>query len=277
MKLYLNIKAHGITGSNLSGFRFLAYSFCILLALLFSAPAYALRSSIPLSPDPRIRIVPYTENEVFKFVGHYSYQSSIEFDKEEEVLTISIGDSTSWQITPNANRIFIKPIEKDATTNMTVITNRRLYNFELHGEEAKNINDPGLIFIYRFTYSGQKNLIDTGGAGDVPDLTDLSKYNLNYTIAGSNEIAPVRIMDDGVFTYFEFKPHRSIPAFYIVKRDQSEEMVNYRKAGDYIIVERTAQRFTLRLGIEITCVYNEKSLAENPLPPPPKKKSIFGF
>ena len=31
------------------------------------------------------------------------------------------------------------------------------------------------------------------------------KYNFNYTFSGPDEIAPVKVFDDGEFTYFEFR------------------------------------------------------------------------
>jgi len=244
-------------------------------AMLAPNKAYALREAMPLGADSRIRVVPYTENEVYSFMGHYGYQSSIEFDTDEKVQTISVGDSTTWQITPAGDRIFLKPIEREATTNMTVITDKHVYHFELHAQEAKDIKDPTMVFVLRFTYSkSETNIIDMGSHSDVPDLKDTSKYNMAYTLRGPDSIAPTKVFDDGVFTYFQFRKHDSVPAFFIVRNDLSEEIINYRASGDYIIVERVASRFTLRSGSEIVCVYNEKRLSENP-PPPQMKKNMF--
>ena len=37
------------------------------------------------------------------------------------------------------------------------------------------------------------------------------KYNFNYTISGDDSIAPIKVFDDGVFTYFEFKDKNGNP------------------------------------------------------------------
>lgn len=240
--------------------RLLCFVIALGLAAISSGDAFALRSATPLAADSRIRVINYQENEVYKFVGHYGYQSSIEFEAEEEVKTISIGDSTSWQIVPSGNRIFIKPIERDATTNMTVITDKRVYQFELHAQEAKDIRDDNMVFVMKFMYPGSaSSIMDLPSTAlDIPDLSDPEKqYNLNYTLRGSDIIAPIKIFDDGVFTFFQFRKHAEVPAFYIVRGDNSEEVVNYRVVGDYIVVERIASRFTLRSGNDIVCVYNE--------------------
>ena len=101
-----------------------------IFIFLLSLSSYAIRESRPTPGDPRIRVMVYSPDDVFKFTGYYGYQASIELAKDEEVVNVSMGDSTSWQIVPSGNRIFIKPMEKDATTNMTLITNKRTYFFE---------------------------------------------------------------------------------------------------------------------------------------------------
>lgn len=130
------------------------FHFFIILNLLifYCGNAYAVREPRPTSVDSRIRVIVYSPDDVFKFIGYYGYQASIELAKGEEVVSISMGDTTSWQIVPSGNRIFIKPMEQDATTNMTLITNKRTYFFELYAEEAQDIRDPDMVFNVRFLY-----------------------------------------------------------------------------------------------------------------------------
>jgi type IV secretion system protein VirB9 len=242
--------------------------FCYLLLNPYSN-AYALREPKPTAMDSRIRIMVYNPDDVFKFTGYYGYQASIQFAEEETIDTISMGDTLAWQVVPNGNRIFIKPMEPDATTNMTVITNRRLYHFELHADEAQDINDPDIVFAVRFIYPDEDG---NGGVqhfavSSAPDLTRPEKYNFNYTISGSEYIAPIKIFDDGEFTYFQFKnKNAEIPAFFLVDSDNREAMVNYRIIGDYVVLERVASQLTLRHGTDVVCVFNES------LPPERLKK-----
>lgn len=213
-----------------------------------------------MATDSRIRTVMYNPNEVYRFLGHYKYQSSIEFETgNEEVLTVSVGDSMAWQIVPAEDRIFLKPIEQDATTNMTVITNKRVYHFELHASTANDIRDPEMVFVLRFLYPGNVAYESPVNDVPIPELDeDPGKYNFGYSIAGPDEISPVRIFDDGTFTYFQFRKSQEIPAFFIVDTDGSEEIVNYRARGETIVVERMAPRFSLRSGSKVLCVYNDK-------------------
>ena len=234
--------------------------FIIILLHFTLSNAWAVREAKPTAIDSRIRIMVYNPNDVFKYTGYYGYQASIEFSKDETIDTISMGDTTAWQVVPSGYRIFIKPIDNEATTNMTVITNKRTYFFEMHAEEPMAINDPDIIFNLKFLYpeEGENSAVQHFASNSEPDLAELDNYNFNYTISGSDLIAPLKIFDDGEFTYFEFKDKNAeIPAFFMVDSNAEESIVNYRVAGRYIVIERVTSQFTLRLGKDITCVFNE--------------------
>lgn len=245
----------------------------VVLALcLLASQAAALQEPRPVATDSRIRTVRYSPNEVYQYIGHYGYQASIEFEADEEVQTVSVGDSLAWQLNPSGNRIFLKPIEQNALTNMTVLTSKRSYLFELHAEEAQNIRDPNLVFVLRFIYpQSDSGTVDFTQFEPLPDIErEPEKYNFNYTIRGLDTIAPIRIFDDGQFTFFEFRDKNAeIPAFFRVDPLNNEELVNFRKRGNYIVVERVASMFTLRRGAEIVCVYNE-SMPQVRVPVPEK-------
>lgn len=240
------------------------------LLVLHAVPANALQEARPLATDKRILTVRYSPNEVYDFIGHYGYQSIIEFAPDEEVTTVSIGDSVAWQVNPVGSRLFLKPVEQDALTNMSVITSKRTYHFELHAEETENIRANDMMFVVRFIYPDDY-------AGDysnyiaedpVPDLSDpevLKTLNFNYSLVGSETISPIRIFDDGEFTYFEFKDvNADVPAFFWVDSGRQENLINFRKNGNYIVVERVTSQYTLRSGSDVLCVFNES----RPLPPP---------
>jgi type IV secretion system protein VirB9 len=252
--------------SNISA-RFGIACIALVCSLFAGGAANATSNSRSLPVDHRVRVIPYQVDQVYRMDGHYRYQSAIEFEKDEEIKTISMGDSTAWMINPSGNRLFLKPVEQDATTNMTLLTNKRTYLFELHARETDDINDPNMVFIMRFIYNDRNDGVGSHSYLDaVPDPDfegEPGKYNANYTISGSDDVAPIRIFDDGEFTFFQFADKNAeVPAFYWVDDDNNEAMINYRTRGDYIVVERVSAKFTLRHGNDIVCVFNEKKLAE---------------
>lgn len=246
------------------------------LWVAIAAPsAMALQEPRAIATDSRIRTVRFSENEVYQFIGHYGFQSSIEFGQDEKIQTVSIGDSVAWLVNPSGNRLFLKPVEQNALTNMTVITDKHSYLFELHAEETKNIRDKEMVFSLRFVYP-ETEMADFTSAAQFEEFPEFEKhperYNFNYTIRGSSIIEPIRIFDDGEFTYFEFRDKSAeVPAIFNVGSDMNEQLINFRKRGNYIVVERVGSRFTLRRGADIVCVYNENQ----PLPVIPEPKKSF--
>jgi type IV secretion system protein VirB9 len=239
-----------------------------VILLFCTINAYAIRESRPTPTDSRIRVMVYNPNDVFKFTGYYGYQASIELGKDEEVVSISMGDTTSWQIVPAGHRIFIKPMEPDATTNMTLITNKRTYFFELYAQETVDIRDPDMVFNVKFLYpeEEEEDHIKTFASGGVtgsgePDLAHPEKFNFYYSISGNEEVAPIKIFDDGEFTYIQFRDkNMEIPAIFAVDEDLRESMVNFKldpNNSNLIIIEQVFQKLTLRAGKKIVCIFNE--------------------
>lgn len=244
------------------------FRFLVLFAVMFS-PYMASASQQPrfLGTEKKFRSFIYNPNEVYHYLGHYTYQGFIEFEEGESVGTISMGDPSLWLFEHLANRLFLKPVGEDnSETNMTVITNRRIYHFELTAKEAKNINDKDLIFVAKFSYPDDKdkNIVEfpKSPKSDEPDMRNLSAFNFSYQYTGEPSIAPIKVFDNGEFTYFQFtKKSAEIPAIFTVDSAGFESLVNFRSAGDYIIVERMAPQFTLRSGPDIVCVYNSNMYA----------------
>lgn len=234
----------------------------ILLLLLISGNVFAAQFPHYLGSEKKFRSYIYNPNDVYRYVGHYTYQGFIEFEEGETIGTISMGNPSLWLFETLGNRLFLKPVGEDnSETNMTVISSKRVYHFELMAKEAKGIADKDLIFVAKFVYPDEKdkNLVEFPKTplSDEPDMRDLSLYNFNYQYAGEPAIAPVKVFDNGEFTYFQFpKKNAEIPAIFSVDPDGFESLINFRAAGPYIIVERVSPQFTLRNGDEIVCVYN---------------------
>lgn len=124
------------------------YAIFCLLNLNFNSAIAA----TPITTDNRIKTYVYNENEVYNLLIHYGYQSNIEFGIGEEVETISVGDSYAWKINPIGRRLFIKPMEENIHTNMTVITNKRTYQFDIMSRAADDKIDKELVYVVKFFY-----------------------------------------------------------------------------------------------------------------------------
>ena len=129
-----------------------------LLALCMQNHAIAkiYEDDLAITTDSRIKTYVYNPNEIYLLVVHTGFQSHIEFAKGENIQTISMGDSYSWKITPLENRLFIKPLEKNIRTNMTILTNRRTYQFDIVARDLEGEDDKDLVYVVRFYYPNKK-------------------------------------------------------------------------------------------------------------------------
>ena len=80
---------------------------CLIVFLSFSK-ANAMKEPKSLAIDRRLGVIVYSPYDVHRYTGYYGYQSSIIFAEDETIETMSMGDSTAWQMVPNGNRLFLK-------------------------------------------------------------------------------------------------------------------------------------------------------------------------
>lgn len=232
-----------------------------LAYLVVASAAVAEDAQQPILTDSRIKTFVYNENRVYTLLTEAGYQSNIEFGLSEEVETISVGDRIAWQIVPAGRRLFVRAMEDGAHTNMTVVTSRRTYQIDLTSVRATAGNQADITYVARFYYPDEKQVQEARilTAQDVLDVASLgAALNYNYTYTGPEEIAPLKIFDNGRETYFKFRGHPS-PTMATVGSDGMETRIASRTVGEYVVVSTTAPRFVLRLGDRVVCVFNESS------------------
>ncbi len=228
----------------------------IVLALLLAPLSVEARENPrPGILDPRIQTIEYDPNQVVVLRGTLGYQFMLEFDAGERIETVSIGDALGWQVTPNrkANVLFIKPVDRLAVTNLTVLTDQRRYVFEL--TVAPRGSAAPVLFVARMVYP-QPAVVAVETAPVEPEAPPVVA-NSAYSISGAAESRPVRVFDDGHQTYFEWSADSAIPAIFGVSADGSESLVNYAVRGPYVVVEQLSPKFTLRNGKQIASVTNQ--------------------
>jgi type IV secretion system protein VirB9 len=139
----------------------------------------------PPAPDPRIRTRVYSPDTIYRVYGHTGYQIMVQLEPDDRVQTIAIGDASGWQITPNEGRnlVFLKPLRPTLRTNMSIVTDRRTYNFELSAFNGTNARPSDLTYVLRFHYpqpAGAKASTD-----DQPVLGP-GPFNRAYSFEGSD-------------------------------------------------------------------------------------------
>lgn len=244
--------------------------FCLTLFLSLAATAlHAAGPGDPIITDSRIKTFVYNENDVYPITTLFGYQSNIEFGLKEEIETISLGDRIGWQIIPSGRRLFIRAMAENLRTNMTVVTSRRAYQFDLRTVNQAAARSEELVYVARFFYPDDEARFGLRQPGPpapapVPVSADAlamaagsAGYNYNYTFSGPDGAAPLKIFDDGSSTYLKLRDMQSAPTIALVRPDGGESALSTRLADGYIVVPAVAPRLSLRQGASVVCIFNE--------------------
>lgn len=233
---------------------FVAFTLCTL-------PSFAF---LPVPTDSRIKTFVYNENDVYHIVVHYGYQSSIEFAKNEEIEATSLGNSYAWRYSAVGRRLFITALEGAAHTNMTVITNKHTYQFDIESRDPSKGVDDELVYVVRFfypdkDYNKSTPRIDTKKF--LPErIVSEKKYNFNYSLTGPDNIAPIKVFDDGQKTYLKFRNNNAnVPHISIVRDDGTEVDTAYSREGEYIVLKAVVKKIALKILNDLVYVYNDSA------------------
>jgi type IV secretion system protein VirB9 len=206
------------------------------------------------APDGRIRTTAYDADEIVRVLGKPGIQSTIEFASDERIENVAVGDSSAWQITPNrrASLLFVKPLVARSRTNMTVVTDRRTYMFDLVAGDKATVPVYALKFSYpkdKAAESVAKPVQQTAAAAPGPSATTTAdKLHFDWNTKGSDKLLPTRVFDDGASLYLAWGKDTPLPAILTQSEDRKEGPVNYRLSGEYIVISPIPPNLVLRYG-----------------------------
>lgn len=226
---------------------------------LGQAVAQAQPSQPTLRPDPRIRVVPYRADAVYRLRGYVGYQIDITFAPDERFMGLGVGDSKGVTFAADTNHLFLKPRAAHVATNLTVLTNRRTYLFD-YGVEPQPPDPGGADVIYAFRFEYPAAPASAGSRRRSRVATDLAAArvdrprNYDYWYCGDPSLKPVAAWDDGVRTTLVFGAHAELPAIFAVGEDGSESLVNFNVEGGRIVIQRVARRLLVRRGKLAGCI-----------------------
>ena len=253
-------------------------------AILAAALAASSLLALPAQADPRLVERLYNPDHVVTINGRVNVQSTIQFGEEEAIENVAIGDSQSWQATPNrrANLLFVKPLEPRASTNMTVVTNKHTYLFDLVASPATRTP----VYVLKFTYPVEEKdeqvqlagggapapldpsqvptELEVAAATDRLAVVDPAKLNFDWNTAGAQRLLPEQVYDDGTATFLAWPAGSAMPAILVKDRDGMEGPVNFAVRGDLVVLDGVPREIILRSGDEVATLINTGSNAPAP-------------
>ena len=231
--------------------------------------------------DSRVVSRQFRANEIVRVEGRVGVQATIGFEAGEKIENVAVGDADRWQITPNrrADLLFVKPLEAAARTNMTVVTDKRTYLFDLVASPAGNP-----VYMLTFTYGAEPEpaappasfgevmreaLVDRpagGGPAQAAPGVDPALLNFAWQTRGVAKLLPLRVYDDGRFTYLLWGPDQAEPQI-LLRDDKGAETPagEVQRRGHTVVLPGVPARIVLRAGKASATLAN---LNQPPATPP---------
>lgn len=245
----------------------------ISYALIGALAPIAMVAAVPASAeDPRLQTLVYDEGSVVTINGRVKVLTTIKFAEDEVIENVAIGDSAAWQIQPNKARstLFVKPLAPSAKTNMTVVTSKRTYLFDL---VASSRNRP--LYVMQFRYPELEkakeearlaaieeeareaaNAAELTAASDPYAVLDPSRLNFDWEGKGDSNLLPAQAYDNGEAVFLLWPAGTELPAILITNEDGDEGPVNYTVRGETVVVDAVPRQFILRSGQDTATLTN---------------------
>ncbi|QAY77677.1 TrbG/VirB9 family P-type conjugative transfer protein [Sphingosinicella sp. BN140058] len=219
----------------------------IACAAVAASPLAAQLRPVPGPGDPHIQFVDYVSDQVIVLEATPGYQMMIELAPDERVENVAVGDSAAWQVSANrnGNALFVKALTGGVSTNMTAITNVRVYSFELSPVTTTG----NLAYTIRFRYP------QTGAESEARNAEGEGRYRLR----GKKALLPSEMSDDGVLTYIRWPRERSLPAVYAVSDTGKEMLVNgMMREDDVFVIDGVSGKLVFRIDKEVATATRQR-------------------
>jgi type IV secretion system protein VirB9 len=219
----------------------------ILAAVVLGAAAAPVVAQIqphPSGGDPHLQVVDYAEGQTVQLRGVPGYQLMVELSPDEQIRNVALGDNDAWQVSTNhdGDRLFLKPVDANGATNMTVVTSVRTYTFDLIASGGASSDTP---YTVQFRYRSPPQPSE---GGQYVDVSAVARRMSHYRITGDRLLRPSAVTDDGLHTFVSWPKNAPIPAVYAPDRSGTEVLLNGMMGTDDVyVVDGAPQRLIFRI------------------------------
>ncbi|MGT2460240.1 TrbG/VirB9 family P-type conjugative transfer protein (plasmid) [Cupriavidus basilensis] len=228
-----------------------------------SAPAEEKLSAaalpIEVPDESRIVMFTYSPDAIFRVLTTPGTITHLELEAGEGIVeTPAIGDSIQWRVSGGPRNLYLKPLRPNLTTTLTVVTDKRTYQLELRSGEPGAKRFQKVTFHYPDEEAAltlkerdkveavvaDKARLKSQELGGAPDPT---AYVFDYDLEGDAPFKPITVFNDGRQTFLRLPTVQDQPGVFLYE-DDKPSLVNYVVKGDYVIVDRVANKLLLKLG-----------------------------
>lgn len=251
---------------------------------LFAFSSYALDVGSPSPYDHRIRTVTYNEMDTIKVDGVVGIATHIQVAPSERYVTHAFGEEGGWAFSNVENNYFIRPMAANSNTNLTIITDRRVYHFLLNYIDSYTIEENGKEveqFIevpwtmrastvgvrFEYPFEDQEEQHQERERQRIQEALNerdtRAAVNLRYRMSqdeDSRDIQPLNAWDDYTHTYFKFPRNAALPTIFAINSSGEETLVNATIEGEHnnvMVIQQVAREWRIRYGDQVVGILND--------------------
>src|SRR3990170_2514416 len=207
-----------------------------------------------------VQVYPYAEGTIYRLYAAPERVTDIALQPGETVTAVASGDTVRWTVGDTTSgsgetrrtHILVKPFSAGLRTNLIVTTDRRAYHLQLESTPATAMAAISWTYPHDELLALRRASAAVAAAAPVASGLAVESLNFNYRIEGDiPQWRPVRAFDDGHQTFIEFPASIAVgeaPPLFVLGPEGDAQLVNYRMAGRYYVVDRLFAAAELRLG-----------------------------
>jgi type IV secretion system protein VirB9 len=207
-----------------------------------------------------VQVYPYREGVLYRLYAAPERVTDIALQPSETLVSVAAGDTVRWTVGDTTSgsgearrtHILVKPFSAGLHTNLVITTDRRAYHLELESTPKAAMAAISWTYPQDELIALKRQREAAEAAIPVAPRLAVESLNFNYAISGDRPAwRPLRAFDDGRQTYIEFAPSIAVgeaPPLFILGEEGEAQLVNYRVAGRYYVIDRLFGAAELRLG-----------------------------
>jgi type IV secretion system protein VirB9 len=207
-----------------------------------------------------VQVYPYSEGVLYRLYTAPERVTDIALQPGEAIVSVAAGDTVRWTVGDTTSgagdarrvHILVKPFAAGLKTNLVITTDRRAYHLALESTAASAMAALSWSYPQDELVAIRRQQAEAKAATPIASGLSVESLNFAYAITGDRPAwRPLRAFDDRRQTYIEFPPTlavREAPPLFVIGDDGEAQLVNYRVAGRYYVVDRLFGTAELRLG-----------------------------
>lgn len=207
-----------------------------------------------------VQVYPYGEGVLYRLFAAPERVTDIALQPGEAIVSVAAGDTARWTVgdttsgTGESRRahIIVKPFAAGLSTNLVITTDRRAYHLQLDSTPLTAMAALSWSYPQDEMIAIRRQQAAAEAARPVASGLAVEQLNFGYAVTGDRPAwRPLRAFDDGRQTFVEFPATVGVgdaPPLFVIGDQGDAQLVNYRMAGRFYVVDRLFDAAELRLG-----------------------------